>query len=80
VQTASSSCASQPRQVNLYMLTAFRFNDPEDGCRRSATFLPDVPPEQGWDVRDTLEALVRKAGYHVSGCLASKSDLFLLCS
>ena len=26
-------------------------------------FLPEVPPEQGWDVQDTLDALVRKAGY-----------------
>jgi hypothetical protein len=32
------------------------------GVRRSATFLPEVAPEQGWDRRATLEALVRKAG------------------
>ncbi|GBF97712.1 hypothetical protein Rsub_10876 [Raphidocelis subcapitata] len=39
------------------------FQDPRLGVRRSATFLPEVAPEQGWDRRATLEALVRKAGY-----------------
>lgn len=30
--------------------------------RRSATFLPKVPLEQGWDREETLEQLCRKAG------------------
>ncbi|KAJ1620082.1 AMMECR1 domain-containing protein [Pavlovales sp. CCMP2436] len=34
-----------------------------DGTPRNATYLPDVPPEQGWTVRETIDALVRKAGY-----------------
>ncbi|MCL2325059.1 MAG: AmmeMemoRadiSam system protein A [Proteobacteria bacterium] len=29
---------------------------------RSAVFLPQVPPEQGWDLGQTLTALSRKAG------------------
>ena len=29
---------------------------------RSAVFLPQVPPEQGWNLSQTLEALRRKAG------------------
>lgn len=30
---------------------------------RSAVFLPQVPPEQGWNLSQTLEALRRKAGF-----------------
>jgi AMMECR1 domain-containing protein len=32
------------------------------GRERSATFLPEVAAEQGWDRMQTLEALVRKSG------------------
>lgn len=39
------------------------FAHPQSGEALSATFLPDVPPEQGWDVRQTIDALVRKAGF-----------------
>ena len=38
------------------------FSDPVWNCRRSATFLPDVPREQGWDKEATIDALIRKAG------------------
>jgi len=31
--------------------------------RMSATYLPHVAPEQGWNIRETLESLVRKAGF-----------------
>lgn len=31
-------------------------------CRRSATFLPEVAPEQGWDTRHTIDSLIKKAG------------------
>ena len=34
-----------------------------DGKSMGATFLPQVMPEQGWDQRATIEALVKKAGY-----------------
>lgn len=40
------------------------FTDPEKRVKRSATFLPDVAPEQGWDVKQCVDALIRKAGYH----------------
>lgn len=29
----------------------------------TATFLPDVMPEQGWDHRDAIDHAIRKAGY-----------------
>jgi uncharacterized protein (TIGR00296 family) len=35
----------------------------ERNRRYSATYLPDVAVEQGWDREETLESLVRKAGY-----------------
>uniref|UniRef100_A0A7S3QL45 AMMECR1 domain-containing protein n=1 Tax=Dunaliella tertiolecta TaxID=3047 RepID=A0A7S3QL45_DUNTE len=38
------------------------FVDPQLNCVRTATFLPDVPPEQGWDVVQTIDALIRKSG------------------
>ena len=34
---------------------------------RSATFLPQVAPEQGWDRDTTLEHLSRKAGLGLDG-------------
>lgn len=37
------------------------------GRGRSATFLPDVAPEQGWSQDDTLEHLFRKGGWDGSG-------------
>jgi AMMECR1 domain-containing protein len=42
------------------------FADPEKqrGSRTlSATYLPDVAPEQGWDQTETLDSAMRKAGY-----------------
>lgn len=38
------------------------FTDPRLKCRRSATFLPEVAGEQGWDRQQTIDALIRKAG------------------
>ena len=32
--------------------------------RFSATFLPEVAPEQGWGVEETVDALVRKSGFN----------------
>lgn len=34
------------------------------GSEYTATYLPDVAPEQGWSVEQTVASLVRKAGYH----------------
>ncbi|XP_065170437.1 AMMECR1-like protein [Atheta coriaria] len=35
----------------------------EKGNKRTATFLPEVAPEQGWDQIQTIDALLRKGGY-----------------
>lgn len=40
------------------------FEDPETGRKRRATYLPEVAAEQGWDARETLDSLIKKAGYH----------------
>ena len=32
--------------------------------RLSATYLPDVPREQGWDKEETIVSLMRKAGWN----------------
>ncbi|GLC37449.1 hypothetical protein PLESTB_001584600 [Pleodorina starrii] len=45
------------------------FTDPDPharGARRTATFLPDVAPEQGWNQQQAVDALIRKAGYNGS--------------
>lgn len=34
------------------------------GRRYGATYLPDVPVEQGWTKEETVESLMRKAGWH----------------
>lgn len=33
------------------------------GRQLGATYLPDVPPEQGWTKEETLQSLMRKAGW-----------------
>ena len=38
----------------------------DNGVDYSATFLPEVAEEEGWDQRTTLKYLVRKAGYRGS--------------
>ena len=38
------------------------FRDPR-GTRRSATYLPEVAGEQGWNQREAIESLVQKAGW-----------------
>jgi len=38
------------------------FTDP-DSARRSATYLPEVAAQEGWTKLETVDSLVRKAGY-----------------
>lgn len=35
----------------------------EKGHKRSATYLPEVAPEQGWDRIQTIDSLLRKGGF-----------------
>lgn len=35
----------------------------ERGSKRSATYLPQVATEQGWDMTETIDSLLRKGGY-----------------
>lgn len=35
----------------------------ERGARRTATYLPHVATEQGWDQIETIDSLLRKGGY-----------------
>jgi len=35
----------------------------EKGAKKTATFLPDVPSDQGWDKVQTIDSLLRKGGY-----------------
>ncbi|XP_045597269.1 uncharacterized protein CG5902 isoform X3 [Procambarus clarkii] len=35
----------------------------ERGAKRTATYLPEVAPEQGWDHEQTIDSLLRKGGY-----------------
>lgn len=38
--------------------------DPIARVHRTATFLPEVSANEGWGQMQTLEALIRKAGYN----------------
>ncbi|KAI9141384.1 AMMECR1 domain-containing protein, partial [Paraphysoderma sedebokerense] len=40
------------------------FRDPYTNHKRTATYLPDVPPSQGWTKVETIDSLVAKAGYY----------------
>jgi hypothetical protein len=51
----------RPIQVGVHGLI-IEFQDPSTRSRRSATFLPEVARDQGWDQQQTLAALVKKAG------------------
>jgi len=35
----------------------------ERGCKRTATYLPEVAPEQGWNQTQTIDSLLRKGGF-----------------
>lgn len=39
------------------------FSSVSGGQKRSATFLPEVAPEQGWDKVETIDKLIRKGGH-----------------
>jgi len=39
------------------------FTDPEYNIRRSATYLPEVAGHEGWTHAETIDSLMRKAGY-----------------
>lgn len=36
----------------------------ERGHKKSATYLPEVAKEQGWTINETIDSLLRKAGYY----------------
>mmetsp|Transcript_15077 Transcript_15077/g.22995 ORF Transcript_15077/g.22995 Transcript_15077/m.22995 type:complete len:246 (-) Transcript_15077:2059-2796(-) len=40
-----------------------KFTDPRDMMMYSATYLPEVAIEQKWDKAQTIDSLIRKAGY-----------------
>lgn len=37
--------------------------DPTTGANRNATFLPEVPLHESWSVCQTVDALIKKAGF-----------------
>ncbi|SCV05891.1 LANO_0H17458g1_1 [Lachancea nothofagi CBS 11611] len=55
------------------------FKEPTTGQVLSATFLPEVMPEQGWDKKDTFSNLIEKAGYwkDVDSLMDHYEDYFL---
>lgn len=38
----------------------------ERGCKRTATYLPQVATEQGWTQTETIDSLLRKGGYRAA--------------
>ncbi|XAR53519.1 hypothetical protein NMG60_11022108 [Bertholletia excelsa] len=40
------------------------FTDPEFNSKRSATYLPEVAAHEGWTKMETIDSLMRKAGYN----------------
>ncbi|MQL96457.1 hypothetical protein Taro_029146 [Colocasia esculenta] len=40
------------------------FTDPDYNSRRSATYLPEVAAHEGWTKVETMDSLMRKAGYN----------------
>ncbi|GJN20185.1 hypothetical protein PR202_gb07529 [Eleusine coracana subsp. coracana] len=50
------------------------FTDPDYNIRRSATYLPEVAGHEGWTHIETIDSLMRKAGYngHITESLRKK--------
>ncbi|WOL09540.1 hypothetical protein Cni_G18293 [Canna indica] len=50
------------------------FTDPEYNIRRSATYLPEVAAHEGWTKLETIDSLMRKAGYNgvINGSLRKR--------
>eukprot|EP00193_Tetraselmis_chui_P006000 CAMPEP_0177751754 /NCGR_PEP_ID=MMETSP0491_2-20121128/546_1 /TAXON_ID=63592 /ORGANISM="Tetraselmis chuii, Strain PLY429" /LENGTH=209 /DNA_ID=CAMNT_0019266895 /DNA_START=80 /DNA_END=710 /DNA_ORIENTATION=+ len=40
-----------------------KFYDAHSGRSRNATFLPEVPAQEGWTKQQTIDSLIRKSGY-----------------
>ncbi|OVA06032.1 AMMECR1 domain [Macleaya cordata] len=40
------------------------FTDPDYNVRRSATYLPEIAAHEGWTKIETIDSLMRKAGYN----------------
>jgi len=40
------------------------FTDPDYNIRCSATYLPEVASHEGWGHIETIDTLMKKAGYH----------------
>ncbi len=53
------------------------FNDQEGGGPYRGTYLPHVASEQGWDQREALDSLLKKAGFY-DGCLEDVMSSFVL--
>ncbi|KAB7501510.1 AMMECR1-like protein [Armadillidium nasatum] len=49
----------------------------ERGAKRTATYLPEVAPEQGWDHDQTIDSLVRKGGFKGSVTTEMKKGIKL---
>lgn len=39
------------------------FTDPLVACKRTATFLPEIPAQEGWSQQQTIDSLILKSGY-----------------
>ncbi|KAM0914780.1 hypothetical protein ACQ4PT_011293 [Festuca glaucescens] len=61
----------QPTNLFYYMVLQvgkhgliIEFTDPDYNVRRSATYLPEVAAHEGWAILETIDSLMRKAGYN----------------
>jgi AMMECR1 domain-containing protein len=39
------------------------FRDPGSGSKLTATYLPEIAQHEGWSKQQTIDSLIRKAGY-----------------
>jgi len=60
-------------QIGTHGIRIEFFN--ERGNKRTATYLPEVAPEQGWDHEKTIDSLLRKGGYKGSNTAEVRRSL-----
>lgn len=54
------------------------FTDPLVACKRTATFLPEIPQQEGWSQQQTIDSLISKSGYTAAITMGLRDTLAII--
>lgn len=63
IENGASFLLSRPCFPSIDALPPFTSTSTKGGRLYSATYLPDVPPAQGWSKVETIDSAIEKSGY-----------------